>query len=61
MIKDMLGIEFEKKANQLFKKTKDWKTSSHVALAQILVEVESFKRDKLDEIRGEQKNEQTKK
>ena len=56
MIKDMLGIEFEKKANQLFKKSKDWKTSSHVALAQILVEVENFKQDKLDKIKEEQKN-----
>ena len=52
----MLGIEFEKKANQLFKKSKDWKTSSHVALAQILVEVENFKQDKLDKIKEEQKN-----
>lgn len=53
MIKDMLGIEFEKKANQLFKETKDWKASSHVALDQILVEVENFKQDKLDQIEGE--------
>lgn len=56
MIKDMLGIEFEKKVYRLFKKSKDWKASRHVALAQILVEVENFKQDKLDQIKGEQKN-----
>ena len=61
MIKDILNTEFEKKVNKFYKRTKDLNIAKHMALALIRVDVNKFKESKMEEIKKEQNNEQTKK